>query len=297
MMSGYVRQRFSGCRDAYLPMIWKTKNREFDLTRQGLIMGILNVTGDSFSDGGKFLDPDAAAEHALRLEAEGADIIDVGGESTRPGADPVPEEEELARVIPVVKRLKGRLKAAISIDTRKAAVARAALDLGAEIVNDVTALRGDPAMASVVAESGAGVVLMHMRGEPQTMQAAPHYEDVVAEVREFFRQTLQETVASGVSPLHIAFDPGIGFGKTVQHNLALVRSLGELSVDGRPLVLGVSRKSFLSKITHDMTLENRLWPTLALTSVGRERGARVFRVHDVKPNLEALRMTEAVVNS
>jgi len=263
-------------------------------------MGILNLTLDSFSDGGRFstpegrIDPATAAEFALQMEAQGAAIIDIGGESTRPGAEPVPEEEELARVVPVLRALEGRLKAAISIDTSKAAVARAALEHGAEIVNDVTAMRGDPAMAEVVAASGAGVILMHMQGTPRTMQHAPVYDDVVGEVRAFFLQSYHAALAAGIDPLSLAFDPGIGFGKTVEHNLALVARLETLRVEGRPLVLGVSRKSFLGKLTGDPALESRFWPTVALTSVGSELGADIFRVHDVRANREALTMTEAI---
>ena len=279
-------------------MIWKTKTRQFDLGARALVMGILNVTADSFSDGGRFIARDAAVAHALQMEAEGADLIDIGGESTRPGAESVPEALELTRVLSVVEALvAGRLKAAISIDTTKAAVARAALDAGAEIINDVTALQGDPAMPGVAAETGAGLILMHMQGTPRTMQVAPRYDDVVGEVREFFRQRWEECLGCGIDPMRIAFDPGIGFGKTVEHNLALLRRLGSLRVEGRPLVLGVSRKSFIGKLLDDMTMERRLWPTVALTTLGRASGAEVFRVHDVRPNVEALRMTEAVLNA
>ncbi|MEI6352016.1 MAG: dihydropteroate synthase [Verrucomicrobiota bacterium] len=278
-------------------MIWKTKTRQFDLGERALVMGILNVTADSFSDGGRFIEQDAAVARALEMEAEGADIIDIGGESTRPGAESVPEAEELARVLPVIEALAGRLKAAISVDTTKAAVARAALERGAEIINDITALRGDPAMTEVAVKTGAGVILMHMQGTPRTMQVAPHYEDVVGEVREFFRQSWGESLGWGVDPLRIAFDPGIGFGKSVEHNLALLKRLGDLRVEGRPLVLGVSRKSFLGKLTNEMTIEQRLWPTVALTALGRASGADVFRVHDVRPNVEALRVTEAVLGA
>lgn len=280
-------------------MLWQTKHRRFDLSSRGVVMGILNLTLDSFSDGGRFFNPDAAVAHALEMEAAGAEIIDIGGESTRPGSHPVPLEEELRRVIPVIERLAGRLQAEISVDTSKAAVARAALDAGAGIINDITALRGDPEMPRVVAESGAGVVLMHMQGTPRTMQTAPHYEDVVAEVRDFFRQSAALAVGSGIDPLRIAFDPGPGFGKMVEHNLALLRHLGELSppeMPGRPMLWAVSRKKFLGKLNHDMALEQRFWPTVALTSLGRELGAAVFRVHDVKANVEALRMTEAILN-
>jgi len=280
-------------------MHWQTKNRLFDFTSRGVVMGILNLTLDSFSDAGQFFNPDAAVAHALRMEAEGAEIIDIGGESTRPGAEPVSEAEELARVMPVIKRLVGRLKAVISIDTSKAAVARAAVEAGAGIINDVTALRGDPDMPAVAAASGAGVILMHMKGTPRTMQAEPHYEDVVAEVRDFFRQSAELALRSGINALRIAFDPGPGFGKTVEHNVTLLRHLQELyppEFPGRPMVWAVSRKTFLGKLNHDMALEQRFWPTVALTSLGRELGAVVFRVHDVKANVEALRMTEAILS-
>jgi len=260
-------------------------------------MGVLNLTFDSFSDGGQYMDPDRAAAHALTMEAEGAGIIDIGGESTRPGAEPVSEAEELARVVPVLERLRGKLRAAISIDTCKAAVARAAMELGAEIINDITALSGDPAMAAVARETGAGVVLMHMQGTPKSMQLAPHYNDVVAEVREFFLQKRQFALDSGLDAERLAYDPGIGFGKRVEHNVALLGRLGELRVEGRPIVLGVSRKSFIGRLLNDMTLERRYWPTVALTSLGRELGAEVVRVHDVRPNREALLMTEAILHA
>jgi len=280
-------------------MLWQTKNRLFDLSSRGVVMGILNLTLDSFSDGGRFFNPDAAVEHALRMEAEGAEIIDIGGESTRPGAEPVSEADELARVIPVIERLAGRLKAVISVDTSKAAVARAAVEAGAGIINDVTALQGDPAMLQVASQSGAGVILMHMKGTPPTMQEAPHYDDVVAEVRDFFRQNAALALRSGVDPLRIAFDPGPGFGKTVEHNVMLLRHLNALrpsEMPDRPMVWAVSRKRFLGTLIDDMALEQRFWPTVALTSLGRELGASVFRVHNVKANVEALRMTEAILN-
>lgn len=297
-------------------MLWKTPLRVFDLTQRALVMGVLNVTGDSFSDGGRFLEPEAAVARALEMEAEGADVIDIGGESTRPGARPVSVEEELARVVPVLERLaqlraagegapahmaSKPFRAAISIDTSKAAVARAAMALGAEIINDVTALRGDAAMASVARETGAAVVLMHMQGSPQTMQAAPAYagDDVVAAVRAFFAERVATARAAGIAPECIALDPGIGFGKTVEHNLALLRHVNELfapEVGTRPVLVGVSRKSFLGKITGATSPEDRLWPTVALTSFARELGLRAFRVHDVRANREALRMTEAILN-
>jgi dihydropteroate synthase len=279
-------------------MLWQTKHRLFDLSSRGVVMGILNLTLDSFSDGGKFFSHEAAVAHAFEMEAAGAEIIDIGGESTRPGSHPVPLEEELRRVIPVVEALAGKLKAEISIDTSKAAVARAALEAGAGIINDITALRGDPEMARVVAKSGAGIVLMHMRGTPRTMQQAPEYGDVVTEVRDFFRQSAALALGSGIDPLRIAFDPGPGFGKLVEHNLALLAHVGALcppELPGRPMVWAVSRKNFLGKLNRDMALEQRFWPTVALTSLGRELGAAVFRVHEVRANVEALRMTEAIL--
>jgi dihydropteroate synthase len=275
-------------------MLWRTPHRTFDLAHRGLIMGVVNVTADSFSDGGQFGDAAAAIAHARQLAAEGAEIIDVGGESTRPGAAPVDEAEELRRVLPVIERLAGDPAFVVSIDTRKAAVARAAMERGAAIVNDVNGLR-DAAMREVVRATGAGAIAMHMQGDPQTMQRAPHYVDVIAEIREFFRQTFAASVACGIDPMCLAFDPGIGFGKTVEHNLALIRNLASMRVAGRPLVLGISRKSFIGKVLGSTALADREWPTVALTSYGRARGASVFRVHAVRENLQALRMTEAIL--
>ncbi len=281
-------------------MIWQTKSRTFDLTDRALIMGVVNVTADSFSDGGQFADTENAVAHALRLAAEGAEIIDIGGESTRPGAEPVGEAEEMRRVLPVIERLStlnSQLSTfpAISIDTMKPAVARAALAAGAEIVNDVTGLR-DPAMREVVRASGAGAIAMHMQGTPRDMQVAPQYGDITAEIREFFRQTFDGCLRCGIDPMRLAFDPGIGFGKTLAHNLALIRNLDSMRVGGRPLVLGVSRKSFIGKALGTDAMEDRAWPTVALTSYGRAHGADIFRVHEVRPNAEALRMTEAILN-
>ncbi len=273
-------------------MLWLTRTHTFDLSRRGVVMGVLNVTPDSFSDGGRWLDVDAAVAHAEQMAEEGAEIIDIGGESTRPGAVAVPEAEEMRRILPVIERLAGRM--IVSVDTRKPAVARAALAEGAEILNDIGGL-SDPAMMQVAKETGAGVIVMHMQGEPATMQNAPHYEDVIRDVRLFFCHTLESAINSGVPAEKLVFDPGIGFGKTVDHNLALLRRLPELAVEERPLMLGVSRKSFLGKVLGSTTLEDRAWPTVALTSYGRERGVRLFRVHDVKANAEALRMTEAII--
>jgi dihydropteroate synthase len=284
------------------PMLWKTRTRTLDLSSRALIMGVLNVTPDSFSDAGQFADTESAVHRARQMVAEGATIIDIGGESTRPGAEPVSEEEELRRVLPVIERLANDENMVVSIDTMKPAVARAALEAGAEIVNDVTGLR-DPAMREVVRASGAGAIAMHMQGTPRDMQIAPHYDDVVAEILIFFRQTFSTCLACGIDPMHLAFDPGIGFGKTVEHNLALLRKLDAMRVGGqsepdghRPLVLGISRKSFLARLCGDRGTPDRLWPTVALTSYGRTRGVNVFRVHDVRPNFEALRMTEAILH-
>ncbi len=258
-------------------------------------MGILNVTADSFSDGGRFIDVETAVAHGLAMESEGAEIIDVGGESTRPGAEAVPLETERARVLPVIARLASLLKrAVISIDTCKPEVARAAVEGGAEIVNDVTGLR-DPGMREVLRDTRAGAIAMHMQGTPRDMQNEPRYHDVVVEIREFFRQTFDQGITSGLDPMRLAFDPGIGFGKTVHHNIMLLKNLDRLRVNGRPLVLGVSRKSFLGKICGSPEMAGRFWPTVALTSFGREHGAEIVRVHDVKANVEAMRMTEAIL--
>lgn len=261
-------------------------------------MGILNVTPDSFSDGGKFSGPRAALDHARRMIAEGAEIVDVGGESTRPGAEPVEEQEELRRVMPVIEllsKLEGHGgKFVISVDTMKPAVARAAVNAGASIINDVSGLR-DEAMLAAVRDTGAGIVVMHMKGEPRTMQLSPHYQDVCTEVRNFFCDTLRRCVASGVPATLTALDPGIGFGKTPEHNRMLLRQAHTLTEGGRPLVIGVSRKSFIGKVPGILPDDDRMWPTVALTCHSRASGARVFRVHDVKPNVEALRMTEAIL--
>ena len=258
-------------------------------------MGVLNVTPDSFSDGGAFLDRDAAVNHGLRLAFEGADLLDVGGESTRPGADPVSAREELDRVIPVIEGIRAHNTAVrVSIDTSKAAVAAAALDAGADYVNDVTALRGDPEMAALVAERGVDVCLMHMLGTPRTMQAEAHYDDVVVDVRIFLEQRIEAAVAAGIALERIEIDPGIGFAKTLEHNLELLGRLRELTTIGRPLVLGTSRKSFLGAITGRETAE-RVPATLATVVMAYERGAEVFRVHDVAPARDALAVAAATL--
>ena len=259
------------------------------------VMGVVNVTPDSFSDGGLYIDAGAAIDHGLELEAEGAGILDIGGESTRPGAQPVASVAELDRVLPVIEGLRERGAAAqISIDTSKAAVAAAALDAGAALVNDVTALRGDPAMAELVAGRGVQCCLMHMLGEPRTMQDDPRYEDVVSDVKAFLEERLAFAVASGIAEERILLDPGIGFGKTAAHNLELLARLDELAAIGRPLVIGTSRKSFLGRIT-GRSVDERLAATIATNVLAYERGARVFRVHDVAPVRDALVIAGATV--
>jgi dihydropteroate synthase len=259
------------------------------------LMGIVNVTPDSFSDGGLYLDPAAAIAHGLELEAEGAAILDIGGESTRPGAEPVSADVELGRVLPVIEGLiAAGVQAQISIDTSKASVAAQALRAGATLVNDVTALRGDGAMASVVAEAGAECCLMHMLGEPRTMQRDPHYDDVVGEVKAFLEERIAIAVAAGIAEERITLDPGIGFGKTVAHNLELLRRLHELVAIGRPVLIGTSRKSFLGRLT-GREADERVAGTIATNVLAYERGARVFRVHDVGPVHDALTVAAATV--
>src|SRR5437773_5294869 len=274
---------------------WKIGDRIFDLSRQGLIMGILNVTPDSFSDGGQFFTVNKAVEHGLRMAAEGAQIIDVGGESTRPGAEPVAAEEELCRVIPVIERLRVKIDTAISIDTSKTQVARAAIQAGASIVNDVTGGRSDAGIMPLVAETQSAIIIMHMQVNPRTMQVDPREVDVVADVADFFRQQYACALECCIDPMAIAFDPGIGFGKTLQHNLDLLGRLEQLRAHDRPLVVGVSRKSFLGKLIGSREISDRLIPGVALTSLLRARGADVFRVHDVRENVYALGVTEAVL--
>ncbi len=261
------------------------------------IMGVVNVTPDSFSDGGQYLDAAAAIAHGIELEAEGAEILDIGGESTRPGAASVPEDEELRRVIGVIEGLiAAGCEAQLSIDTSKSGVAARALAAGATLVNDVTALRGDPDIAAVVAEAKADCCLMHMLGTPRTMQDDPRYDDVVADVKAFLEERMGFAVAHGIAEERIMLDPGIGFGKTVEHNLEIVRRLGELVELGRPVVIGTSRKSFLGKIT-GREVDDRIAATVATNVLAYERGARVFRVHDVGPVRDALTVTAATVSA
>lgn len=275
-------------------MHWSVRDRRLPLGQTPLVMGIVNVTPDSFSDGGRLPTTDAAIDHALRLAAEGADLLDVGGESSRPGAEPVSPEEELARVVPVVRGLAGRTAVPVSVDTTKAEVARQALAAGAAVVNDITAGLGDPDMIRVVGEAGAGVVLMHMQGTPATMQQNPTYVDVVAEVRDFLADRVRAWVAGGVPAERIAIDPGIGFGKTFDHNLTLLRHLDALAVVSRPVVLGVSRKGFLGKITGRPAGE-RLAGSVAAACYCAARGtAHIVRVHDVAATVDAARVIGAI---
>jgi dihydropteroate synthase len=254
-------------------------------------MGVVNVTPDSFSDGGEFLDAEVAIAHGRRLVDEGADILDIGGESTRPGAAPVDADEELRRVMPVLEGLAGET---ISIDTSKAAVAREAIAAGATMVNDVTALRADAEMVGVAADAGVELCLMHMLGDPRTMQKDPRYDDVVDDIKAFLEERMAVAIAGGVAEDRILLDPGIGFGKTVDHNLELLRRLDELVALGRPVVIGTSRKSFLGKIT-GREVSERVAATLATSVLALERGATVFRVHDVAPTADALAVAAATV--
>lgn len=274
-------------------MIFRARQHEFRFPGPAMIMGILNVTPDSFFDGGKYLEPQAAVEHALAMVEEGAEIIDVGGESTRPDAQPVEEQEEMRRVLPVIEQLAGRLAVPISIDTQKPAVAAAALGAGASIVNDIAANRGEDRMWQVVADAGAGYVLMHMQGTPQTMQRQPAYADVVGEVRDFFSQRLGRLRAAGIEAEQVILDVGIGFGKTLDHNLELLAALGTFTKLERPLLLGVSRKSFIGKLL-DVEAGDRLPAALACASLAVAAGANMIRTHDIAATLQAVRMTEAI---
>ena len=252
-------------------------------------MGVINVTPDSFSDGGVHLDPDTAADAARRMRDEGAAIVDVGGESTRPGSEGVTLDEELRRIVPVLERLQGDVP--VSIDTTKAEVARRALALGAELVNDVTGLRGDPELAGVVADGGGYLCLMHMQGEPRTMQRDPHYDDVVSEVASFLEERLRAAVDAGIPEKRVCVDPGIGFGKTVEHNLELIRRLDVLTALGRPVLIGISRKSTLRTLTGS---DDLLAASVAAAVAAFERGATILRVHDVRPHVDALAVAGAV---
>jgi dihydropteroate synthase len=275
-------------------MMWQLRDRTLDLGRRPQVMGIVNVTPDSFSDGGQHFTPAAAVAHGLTLVQQGADILDIGGESTRPGAAPVHPDEEERRVLPVVRALAEQTTVPLSIDTSKAVVARACLKAGAHIINDVTALRGDPGMAPTVRDHGAGVILMHMQGTPQTMQQDPRYEDVVAEVGRFLEERLQAAADLGIAEGQVALDPGIGFGKTGTHNLQLLARLEGFQRFGRPVCLGVSRKGFLGKRL-GRPVERRLAGSLAAVcyALGR-KAVQVVRVHDVEETFDAIQVYAAI---
>lgn len=275
-------------------MRWTARQYEFIFPRPAMVMGIVNVTPDSFSDGGRFLNPECAVEHALALVEQGADIIDVGGESTRPGAEPVAEGEEIGRVLPVIERLAARVTVPLSIDTTKPGVAKRALAAGASIVNDVGANRRDGAMWRLVSESGAGYVCMHMQGQPRTMQDRPVYEDVVEETDRFLAERLATMSGAGVEGEQVVLDVGIGFGKTPEHNLQLLGALQRFTKFSRPLLLGASRKSFIGKLLGAGVAE-RLPGSLACACLGIERGVNILRVHDVAETVQAVRMTEAIL--
>jgi dihydropteroate synthase len=278
------------------PAVQRTKTRVGSLTfgPEPVLMGVLNVTPDSFSDGGEFFGVEPAVAQAEKMFDEGAQVIDVGGESTRPGSNPVSPEEELRRVLPVIQgMLSARPNSIVSIDTYRSSIAEAALDAGARAVNDVTAL-GDPRMAGLMAERGCPIILMHMLGEPKSMQQHPRYKDVVREVRDFLAERAQQAIRAGVEVENIILDPGIGFGKTLEHNLKLLKRLDSLVELGFPVLVGVSRKSFLGKITGSEDPKSRLFGTVAANVLAYERGASVFRVHDVRANKEALAVAAAI---
>jgi dihydropteroate synthase len=276
-------------------MLFRARQFEFRFPRPALVMGVVNVTPDSFSDGGKFLDADAAVAHALELVAQGAEILDIGGESTRPGAEPVSEAEELRRVIPVFEQLAAQTMAALSIDTLKAAVARAALAAGASMVNDVGASRESDAMWTTVSEFGAGYICMHAQGSPRTMQQNPTYKNVVREVGEFFSERLMTLLnETGIGAEQVVLDPGIGFGKTLGHNLQLLAGLRSFTKWRRPLLLGVSRKSFIEKLT-GANLNERLPASLACATLAVQAGVQIIRTHDVAETVQAVRMAEAIL--
>ena len=278
------------------PISLRLRNSCFDLSTHVHLMGILNVTPDSFSDGGLYVDVSTAVQHAIRMVEEGADLIDIGAESTRPSATPVDEAEELRRLLPVVREVCRRVTVPVSIDTTKATVAERALDLGATLINDVSALRSDPGMPAVVARSGAGIVLMHMRGTPQTMQQAPAYDDVVSEIRAFLRERVQFACEAGIETDRILLDPGIGFGKNLGHNVTLLAHLDAFTSLERPLLVGVSRKAFLGTLS-GQNVEHRMTATAAAVTAAVLGGARMVRVHEVAAMRAVVRVAEAVRNA
>ncbi|MBI2238887.1 MAG: dihydropteroate synthase [Actinobacteria bacterium] len=277
-------------------LVWRCGPHELVCGERTLVMGVLNVTPDSFSDGGRFLDPEVAVDHALRMVADGADVLDVGGESTRPGSDPVSPEDERDRVVPVIKALAAEVPdVPISVDTRKHDVAAAALDAGATIVNDVSA-GADPDMFAVVRDAGAGMVLMHMKGEPKTMQETPHYDDVVAEVKEYLRERVEAAEFAGIEPERLCVDPGIGFGKTLEHNLLLLRDIESFLDLPRPLLVGPSRKAFIGALL-DVTADERVEGTAGAVAWLAARGAHIVRVHDVREMVRVVRVVDAIARA
>jgi dihydropteroate synthase len=277
-------------------IIWRAGSHSLSCGERTLVMGILNVTPDSFSDGGMFFDPEVAVAHGIRMAEEGADIIDVGAESTRPGSDPVPPEKERDRLVPIVKRLTAELDVPISADTRKAEVAAAAVEAGASIVNDVSAGR-DPAMFEIVRDAGAGYVAMHMQGEPKTMQDDPHYDDVVTEVRDFLAERIDAAVAAGIDVDRICVDPGLGFAKNFHHSARLMKEIDQLLSLGRPVLVGPSRKSFIGEALGDAPMDRRLEGTLGAVAWMAARGAHIVRVHDVEPTVRLLSVVDAIRNA
>lgn len=275
-------------------MLWRTAKFEFRFPRPTLVVGVVNVTPDSFSDGGRFLDPSAAIDHGVELVRQGADLLDIGGESTRPGAHPVPEAEELRRVLPVIEGLKARVGVPLSIDTYKPSVAEQAVAAGASVVNDVAAGRTGNSMLEVVARTGAGYIAMHMQGTPESMQQHPVYRDVVVEVRQFFRDVLGRAEGAGIPAERVVLDVGIGFGKNLEHNLELLGRLGAFRELKRPLMLGVSRKSFIDKLVGS-TVEHRLPGGLAAACMAIAEGVSMIRTHDVTETVQALRVAEAIL--
>jgi len=275
---------------------WKCRSRTLTLGERTLVMGILNVTPDSFSDGGDFMNPDTAVAHALEMAAQGADIIDIGGESSRPGASPVSEADEIRRTVPIITRIRERSDIPLSIDTMKAGVAAEAIAAGADIINDVSGLEADAQMVAVASKTRAGVVLMHMKGTPQTMQICPVYEDVVAEVCDYLMSRIDFAVQHGVGRDHIIVDPGIGFGKTLKHNLALLRGLPALAAQAGPLMVGASRKRFIGQITGRENPEERLAGSLGAAAWAIANGAHILRVHDVLDTCDVCRMLDTFIS-
>lgn len=293
----HIRTALASRLDNYLRNDYKLRCRDriIDLSDRTHIMGILNVTPDSFSDGGRYLDQNKAASHAKEMISQGADIIDIGGESTRPGAEPLSEEEELRRVIPVIKRLSSEIDTPISIDTYKYRVAEEALKAGACIVNDISGLRFSEDMAKVVADYGAGLVIMHMKGTPRNMQQNPVYDDVIAEITKYLSDAIEKAIKAGVESEQIVIDPGIGFGKTLEHNLVILNRLNEFKILGRPILIGTSRKRFIGMVLNQDEPARRIEGTAATISLAIERGAKIIRVHDVEHMARVAKMTDAVL--